>query len=738
MPGCKGECSFSLERNDTIKCESDCKEGYIESSEGVCELCNNINRGCYECHYEEEYPKNYFGIKRKRRFVCDFCEDDYIKQNEECLHCSHFIDGCEKCEYENNNLKCKKCFFNYHLIDEGNCNYCGGVDQFIKENKCIQCNDTKNGGIEGCKYCETNNSKTFCRVCQEGYILLSNNNTCLKISENNELKQFDKCEQITLDNNNKIICSRCKNYQFTLLKEKDGEKCIYLPTLSTQYDREYYERLLHDNLIYDVKYVYDYYYYNNIYKYFNPCLEAINLGTKDNPLYSCSKCYNLYEFDKLYINQYTLIAEEKTNISYCISSYNSYSLKNCSDARLKIKGKKIKYSCVECLKDNNLIYNSYDDIYYCQSKNTTSKCMVKYCQTCKSNNNYICEFCVSDYIVNSLSGSCMKKMEYAPAITWKDIFRLELNSQKEINGRTIHGPTLRLRGITNSQINSRHAFLIYLIFKLKQPIALRNLEDTGKLETICEIIEDVEENKNDTNIVDYECIAENKDNYQLSELTNIKEGNNTELIKESNLMGLISQKNLSNLSDEPNFKLEDLMKIVIFTMDDIKNQSTNNYIFDFKINGTINKNFSSDSIIGQLEMKESQNLRANCTFNIEEEQKANLNCKLNVENYKDGNIFTFRTNEISNENGTINIVDLDKIFLITNAINNKTIKKTRIWIIVVSIIALIIVIIPAILIAYFRLKRKVNTSAPINRLNRISKSSDNLNNYLKTNKPSEK
>ena len=714
----------------------------------MCELCNNINKGCYQCHYEEEYPKNYFGIKRKRRFLCDFCEDDYINNNGECFHCSYFINGCEKCDNDNN-LKCKKCFFNYYLTDEGICEYCGEKDQFIKENKCIQCNDTKNGGIEGCQYCEINSTKTFCRVCKEGYILLSNNNTCLKLSKNEELNNFDKCEEITL-NNNKIHCSRCKNYEFTLLKEKNEEKCIYLPTLSADYDRDYYDLIKYDNLIYDNDYIYDYYYYDNIYRKFSPCLEAINLGNENKPLFSCSKCYNLYEFDKIYINQYTLIAEDKTNISYCIYSNYVYSLKNCSEAKMKIKGRTIKYSCAKCLKDNNLVYNSFDDIYYCQSKNTTSKCMVNYCKICKSEDNYFCESClVSDYIVNSLTGSCMKKTEYVPAITWKDIFRLQLNSEKEINGRTIHGPKLRLRGLTNSQINTGHAFLIYLTFKLKQ-VALRNLDEkTVKMEAICEIMNSVEETKNDTNIVDYECIAENKDNMQISELVNIEDGNNTEIIKESNLMNLVSQKNLSNLDNNPNFKLEDLMKIVTFTMDEIKNQTSKNYIFDFKINGTINKKTPSDKIFGELQMNEFQDLKSNCTFSIEEEgQKANLICKLNVEKYKEKNIFTFKTNEITNERLNVTLSDLDKIFLIneiddsfnetiiTNRIYNKAKKKTKIAIIVIAIIVPLVVVVAAILLIYFLLPKK-NISAPINSLHIIQNSTDNINNSTKNNKTSE-
>ena len=66
MPGCKGECSFSLYRNNAILCESQCKDGYIESSPGICETCGKINEGCLDCHYENNYPSNYFGIKKDK------------------------------------------------------------------------------------------------------------------------------------------------------------------------------------------------------------------------------------------------------------------------------------------------------------------------------------------------------------------------------------------------------------------------------------------------------------------------------------------------------------------------------------------------------------------------------------------------------------------------------------------------------------------------------------------------
>ena len=46
--------------------------------------------------------------------------------------------------------------------------------------------------------------------------------------------------------------------------------------------------------------------------------------------------------------------------------------------------------------------------------------MVKYCKTCKNNNNYFCNECLlSNYEVNNLSAECVEKSEVVPAITLK-------------------------------------------------------------------------------------------------------------------------------------------------------------------------------------------------------------------------------------------------------------------------------------------------------------------------------
>ena len=54
------------------------------------------------------------------------------------------------------------------------------------------------------------------------------------------------------------------------------------------------------------------------------------------------------------------------------------------------------------------------------------------------------------------------------------MYRLQMNQQRIINGRQVYGPALMMRGLTNSQINSGHAFLVYLVFQIKYARRNRN------------------------------------------------------------------------------------------------------------------------------------------------------------------------------------------------------------------------------------------------------------------------
>ena len=108
-----------------------------------------------------------------------------------------------------------------------------------------------------------------------------------------------------------------------------------------------------------------------------------------------------------------------------------------------------------------------------------------------------------------------------------------------------------LRGITDSEINSRHPFLIYMTFKLRS--SLRNLEDTIiTLLAICEITDGVEGTSNDLNIVDYKCVANNSENIDLSnynfeDIKQPENGENDGLLKNNNINEVLKGKKLEDL-----------------------------------------------------------------------------------------------------------------------------------------------------------------------------------------------
>ena len=343
-------------------------------------------------------------------------------------------------------------------------------------------------------------------MCTEDFILLTNNNTCLKRSSIKEIEKFENCKQLSLDNNNKLYCSSYDYY--TLLIENNEAKYYYLPSLYENFNDT---EIIRQNDYYNISspnyinYLYEQYYHNYIEVDLLPCQEAINIGTKDKPLYTCTKCYNFFEFDHLDSNFATLYTEEKNNLSYCIWLQSQKKLNNCMHAIRKSNGKKSEFSCLKCYNGNVFAFDSEKNISYCISLNSTEKCMVKYCKECEEGKNYACKSPISeDYVINKDTGSCVKKTAIIPAITWKDIFRLKMNSNKEINGRNYYGPSFIIRGLTNSEINIGHTFLIYITLK-----NIRNLEqEPVKIPGICQIVNSLEKVDENVNIVDYECIGD--------------------------------------------------------------------------------------------------------------------------------------------------------------------------------------------------------------------------------------
>ena len=705
MPGCKGGCDFSLYRNRILKCKGECKEGYIESSEGVCSSCNSISKGCHECHYENEYPQNYKGPKRARRFVCDYCEEGFMQSlSGECQDCEDLgLGNCSKCELKPNQTDkyvCTQCLHGFFINETGECDKCNITHfQSKSKKKCFKCDNTLEGGIENCLYCESGEEKAVCKECALGYILSTTDNICISRTTNNEIQNFFKCLTLTKENN-QYTCTKCYD-TFTLIKRNNINECAYIKSLydfrlKTSYQNHFYT--INDgkvnyqdfNMFSENDYIY------NRYKNYFPCQEAENLGTDDNPLYSCKKCYELIykESNKRPVR----ITEESSKASYCINQSDYKGLEDCTEATYKIQNGKEIFNCTECRNDYALTFNKYAGTYYCKSTNATKKCVVLYCKICNPNDGYICEECLPDYSVNSLSGSCVKNTDVVPAVTWKDIYRLNMNGVKTINNRDIYGPSLIMRGITSSQINTRHAFLIYLTFQVK--FGLRNLEgeEEGniRMPTICEVIEAVEETFDNVNMVEYECIGnqtseQDLTNYKLGNIELGKDGNT----KETNLNELVEELKEKNGGDldklqnalQPSFTYEDLDKIVIFKMNEkTTNISANDFKFKFTIEGILNKDIASEEIRKEFELSEVDT-KADCLFSIGANKVASLSCDLNVEKHKNIETFSFKTAEIKTNNNEIYLAKFNDIVLLNSKEKEDDGKnKNKTLIIVVSVV----------------------------------------------------
>ena len=137
------------------------------------------------------------------------------------------------------------------------------------------------------------------------------------------------------------------------------------------------------------------------------------------------------------------------------------------------------------------------------------------------------------------------------------------------------------------------------------------------------------------------------------------------------------------LKKVPEFTIVELLRYATFEINEIQNITSKNYLFDFKIEGKINKEISTKSIDSELELNEIEE-RATCKFIIEEDKKANLKCNINIKNHKDQKTFTFKTLEINTEENDIYLARIDEILLIYEGKEKKDFRFLVIILVVVG------------------------------------------------------
>lgn len=213
-----------------------------------------------------------------------------------------------------------------------------------------------------------------------------------------------------------------------------------------------------------------------------------------------------------------------------------------------------------------------------------------------------------------------------------------------------------------------HAFLIYLTFKEKNRI---------KISSICEIINSIKRNSDYLNIVDYECVSNsfqvNLNNYKLEK---IEEGKNEGILQKSNINELTIGKNKDNfMKINSAYKIIDFMKILNFEIKKIQNQTSKDYIFDFILEGKLNKDAIKYPIKGKLELNEIHD-KIDCDVT-----KENLHCKLDVNNYKYISSFSFKTYKLEGSY-SIYLSNLEKIWLLNRNNHENSEKKSNVKLII--------------------------------------------------------
>ena len=375
-PNCK-DCTYEVSEQETNgnfichECESN---EYLLTSYGECKHCNTFLSNCQECHYEKNskevcdkcyggyFPNSegkcqncyYRDISGGRCYVCSvneteydhcYCYGGYVKiGHSECHDCG---SGCSSCLYDNKtgSTECLRCYSGYVFNSDKKCIYCGDRCNKCKLDKnnnpiCLSCNSNAVLKDDKCLFCDYGCSnctidpksayknETICSSCRYDYAFNPENNNCTDCEYIQQLGGENGCERCLYNEKSKDYeCLECRNENYTYinntyqcLRNIDSSRLYLYGCLKAQYIEksgtyECFEckndfiHITNDRTCRKLEEI-------NLSE---GCLEVVNLGTVEEPLYSCEQCLNNYT--KVIINSNTNqknCYKREDNFWYCL------------------------------------------------------------------------------------------------------------------------------------------------------------------------------------------------------------------------------------------------------------------------------------------------------------------------------------------------------------------------------------------------------------------------------------
>ena len=376
-----GECYVcSINKTEYDRCW--CWGGYVKIGHSECFSCPS---GCAECSYDNKtgtteclscYSNHVFNsdkeciycgehcssckLDKDNNTICLSCYSDSVLDNDKCLFCQY---GCSNCTINPNSVYknetvCSKCDYDYAFNPENNnCTYCSSIEQF--------------GGEYGCERCLYNEaSKNYeCLECwNENYTYINNTYQCFENINSSRLYFYGCLKAQYIKESGTYECFECKD-DFILIK--NDKTCRKLNEIDLS----------------------------------EGCLEVINLGTVEEPLYSCEQCLNNYT--KVIINS-------NNNKSNCYKREDDFWY--CLEGLIEENGAHKCTKCVElaslnssnqCECNSDSFGKNYSWCYKCDDINNGNiGCNAeKRCEYIHSNNELDCNECKSGYF-NYTKGQC--------------------------------------------------------------------------------------------------------------------------------------------------------------------------------------------------------------------------------------------------------------------------------------------------------------------------------------------